>query len=62
LIDPELFFFFYNKLPANERFPLADAGGLEDNGRMVYTMKIEIERAWLTIRAEKESSADDKCL
>jgi hypothetical protein len=62
LIDPELFFFFHNGLPANERCPLADAGSLEDNGRMVYAMKIEIERAWRTIKGDKGSSADDKWL
>jgi len=62
LIDLELFFFFHNGLPANERGPLADAGSLEDNERMVYAMKTEIERAWRTIKGAKGSSADDKWL
>ena len=44
----------------NERCPLANACSLEDNGRMVYAMKIEIVRAWRTIKGDKESSADDK--
>jgi len=61
-IDPELFLYFQNGLPANERCPLADAGSLEDNGRMVYAMKIEIEQAWRTIKGDKGSSADDKWL
>jgi len=62
LIDPELFFFLHNGLPANERCPLAEAGSLGDNERMVYAMKIEIERAWRTIKGDKESSVDDKWL
>jgi len=62
LIDPEMFFFFHNGLPANERCPLADAGSLEDNERMVYAMKIEIKRARWTIKRDKRSSADDKWL
>jgi len=41
LIDQELFFFVHNGPPGNERCPLADAGSLEDNERMVYAMKIE---------------------
>jgi len=43
-MDPELFFFFHNALPENERCSLVDASSLEDNGRMVYAIKIEIER------------------
>jgi len=62
LIDPELFFLFHNGLPANERCPQADAGSLEYNGTMVYTMKIEIERAWRAIEGDKGSSVDDKWL
>jgi len=44
-MDAEFPSFFHNGLLANERCPLADAGSLEDKGRMVYAMKIEIERA-----------------
>jgi len=62
LIDSELFSIFHNGSPANERCPLADAGGLEDNGRMIYAMKIEIERVWWMIKGDKGSSADDKWL
>jgi len=62
LIDPELFFFFHNALPVNERSPLADAGSLDDNVRMVYALKIEIEQAWRTIKGGKGSSVDDKWL
>ena len=62
MINPELFLFFHNGLPANERCLLADAASLKDNGRMVYAMKIEIERAWWTIKADKGSSGDDKWL
>ena len=62
MIDSELFFFFHNGLPANRRYPLADAGSLEDNVRMFYAMKIEIERAWRTIKGDKGSSVDDKWL
>jgi len=54
-MDPELFFCFHSGLPANERCPLADTSSLEDNGRMIYAMKIEIERAWRTIKQDKES-------
>jgi len=61
-MDLELFFFFHNGLPANERCPLADASSLEDNERMVYAMKIEIEQAWRTIKGDKGGSADDKWL
>jgi len=61
-MDPELFFFLNNWPPANERCPLADSSSLEDNGRMVYAMKIEIEPAWRTIKRDKESSADDQRL
>jgi len=61
-MDPELFFFFHNRLPANERCPLADASILEDNGKMVYAMKIEIEQAWRMIKGDKGRSADDKWL
>jgi len=61
-MDPELFFFFHNGLPANERSPLADASSLEEHRRRAYTMKIEIERAWRTIKGDKGSSADDKWL
>jgi len=61
-MDPELFFFVHNDLPANEGCPLADASSLEDNGRMVYVMKIEIEWAWRTIKGDKGSSANDKWL
>ena len=59
-INPELFSFFPNGFPANERYPLADAGSLKDNKRMVYAMKIEIGRAWPTIKGDKGSSADDQ--
>jgi len=62
LIDPELFFFFHNGLPANEECSPADAGSLEDTGRMVYAMKIEIERPWRTIKRDKGSSVNDKWL
>jgi len=62
LIHLELFFFFHNGLPANERCSLADAGSLQDNERMVYAMKIEIEHAWRTIKGDKGSSADDQWL
>jgi len=62
LINPELFFFFQNGLPANERYPLVDAGSLEDNGRMMYAMKIEIEWVWWRIKRDKGSSADNKWL
>jgi len=62
LIDPELFFFFHNGLLANERCPLADAGSLEDNGRMVYAMKKEIQRAWPTIKRDEESPVEDEWL
>jgi len=62
LIDPELLFFFHNGLPVNARCPLADAGSLEDNERMVYALKIEIELAWWTIKRDKGISADDKRL
>jgi len=62
LINLEFFFVFNNGLPANERYPLADAGSLEDNGRMVYAMKIEMERAWRTMKGDKASPADDKWL
>ena len=41
LMDLELFFFFHNGLPANKRYPLADASSLEDNERMIYTLKME---------------------
>jgi len=60
LMDLELIFFFHNVLSAIERYPLADPGSLKDNGRIAYTMKIEIERAWQTIKAYKGSSVDDK--
>jgi len=59
---PELFFCFHNGLPANEGCPLADASSLEDNGRMFYAMKIEIGRAWWTIKGDKGGSVDDKWL
>jgi len=41
-MDPELFFFFQNGPPVNERCPLADASSLENNGRMVDAIKIDI--------------------
>jgi len=44
-MDSELFFFFHNGPPANERCSLEDTASLEDNGRMVYAMKIEIQQA-----------------
>ena len=62
MIDPELFFFFHNGLPGNEGCLLADAGSLKNNGRMVAAMKIEIQRAWRTIKGDRGSSADDKML
>ena len=62
LIDSELFFFFHNGLPANERCPVADACSLENNERMLYAMKIDIEQAWWMIKGDKGSSADDKWL
>ena len=58
----ELFSFFHTGLPANERCPLAEGGSLQDNGRMVYGVTIEIERAWRNIMGDKGSSADDKRL
>jgi len=61
-MDPELLFFFHNGIPANERCPLADARSLEVNVRMLYTIKIEIERAWWTIKGDEGSSANDKWL
>jgi len=61
-MDPELFFFFHNALPANQRYPLADDNSLEDDGGMVYAMKIEIDRAWQSIKGDKGSSEDDKWL
>jgi len=61
-MHPELFFVLHNGLSANERCPLADTSSLKDNGRMVYAMKIEIERGWRTISGDKGSSADDKLL
>jgi len=59
-MDVELYFLFHNGVPANERCPLADAGRLKDNERIVCAMKIEIEQAWGTIKGDKGSSADDK--
>jgi len=61
-MDPELCFFFHNGLPVNEKCPLADSKKLDDNGRKVYALKIEIERAWRTIKGDKKSSEDDKWL
>ena len=62
MLDSELCFFFPKSLPANERCPLANASSLEDNGRMVYAMKIEIEQAWGMLKEDKESSMDHKGL
>jgi len=59
-MDLELFFFFHNGVPANKRCLLADAGSLKDNERMVYAMKIEIERAWRTKKGDQGSCVDDK--
>jgi len=55
-------FLFHNGLSSNQRYPLADAGSMEDNGGMIYAMKIAIERARRTIKGDKGSSADDKWL
>ena len=61
-MDPEFFSFFHIGPPANARCPLADAISLEDNGRMIYAIKIEVESAWQTIKGDKVISVDDKWL